>query len=122
MVAPFQTVGHEIVAKTGTFDGRRVKVKKVDYDRAMPGGEKHSYSVDVTDSTGAPERTHGFVSLDDALRFVTSHDAEEYDTLDAYGNVTKETRTGLGIPEGMVANVKKPKAEQPANYQDAPLS
>lgn len=94
---------NDVIARSMTYDGRAVTVHHIVYSDDFAGIGKDSYSVHVAGMTGQPETVYGFKSEDDANRFLTSWDTEEFDTVDRNGQPDKDSRQGLGLADAMIS-------------------
>lgn len=103
---PFQVVQTQVIAQAGTFDGKRVTVRKVQFNQTVPGIGNEGYAVDVADQSGAGMSSVGFRTQDEAMQYLTANGPKDYTVVDAMGNQQKETRVGLGIPQGMVSQLQ----------------
>ncbi len=113
MVNQFQFFGTspQLMAKNTlmagqTLTGHKFTVTELLYNAPVfPGAQTNkSYAVDVFGTTDTPQ-CYGFESREEAERFIHSNAAEEYVARDIHGNEGKQTRVGLGVPEGMVSRL-----------------
>lgn len=92
----------KLLARGQTVDGRVVSVHQMEYSAPIPGMGTTGVAVDIGGSQGAGDTSIGFASVDDARDYLTTLDAQAYTVFDGMGNAVQETRTGLGIPDGMI--------------------
>lgn len=91
-----------VVGRTMTFDGREVLITRLNYDANLPFGATEEIAVNVAGSREYPSASYGFMTLDDAKRFLSSPHELEYVTPDRHGNTQTAQRVGLGIPPAMI--------------------
>lgn len=91
-----------LLGRGQTVDGRVVSVHQLEYSEAIAGVGNYGVAVDIGGNQGAGAISVGFANVDDAKRYLTGLDAEEYTVTDAQGRTYTETRVGLGIPDGMI--------------------
>lgn len=100
--AQVQARQNKLLARGQTVDGRVVSVHEMEYSEPIAGIGSFGVAVDVGGSQGAGAVSVGFANLDDAKRYLTGLDAENYTVTDNMGRQLTETRVGLGIPDGMI--------------------
>lgn len=105
----------ELLAQGATLDGRRVTVSGVNYSAEINGLGENGVSVDI-----GGDSVVGFTSVEDAKRYLHSWGDQEYPTFDAMGRQTRETRTGLGIPNGMISWADSGRPAAPATAPTGP--
>jgi hypothetical protein len=91
-----------LLGRGQTVDGRVVSVHQIEYSEAIAGLGNYGVAVDIGGAQGAGAVSVGFANLDDAKRYLTGLDAEQYTVTDHMGRTLTETRIGLGIPDGMI--------------------
>ncbi|MGI8405614.1 MAG: hypothetical protein ACR2OE_12785 [Thermomicrobiales bacterium] len=97
----------EKIAQGMLFDGRQFEISKATHDRELRGVGNETFVVDVHSLPRLPGGAYGFSSEQDARRFVTTLGKVTVTGHDTNGDEVEETRDGLGVPEGMIANVNR---------------
>lgn len=113
-IGPVQVLQRQAVAHAQTVDGRQVTVNRLIFNQIMPGIGNEGFAVDIGAGNTAGQMSVGFATYDDAYRFLTSSESEEFEVVDSFGNRSKETRTGLSVPEGMISETKGALSLRPA--------
>ena len=92
----------QLLARGATVDGRVVSVHQIEYSEAIAGVGNYGVAVDIGGAQGGGATSVGFATIEDAKRYLTGLDAEQYTVTDNMGRTMTETRVGLGIPDGMI--------------------
>lgn len=105
----------KLIARGQTIDGRQVSVHEVEYSQAIAGIGNTAVVVDIGGSgQGAGAASIGFANEGEAMEYLTGLDAQEYTVYDRNGGAIKETRVGLGIPDGMIRRLDQNKTNRVA--------